>query len=207
MRGGGICPKFIHSGFTVALGEKNWHCSVLGRTLLSSQPWALSADICSLPKDSGYCLAYFPHWFYNKENSTCQLFIYGGCQGNNNNFQSQSLCQKVCQKKSESWRGYLRAPLGPFGRCGLACPKAARSFSDLAELDLIRSWGRVDLIRNWGRVDLIRSWGRVDLIRTWGRVDLIRSWGGTVLWPSGNWRWEGMGELANKKGFRGWKGT
>ncbi|XP_075818980.1 eppin-like [Microtus pennsylvanicus] len=55
-------------------------------------------DICSLPKDSGYCLAYFPRWFYNKENSTCQLFIYGGCQGNNNNFQSQSLCQNVCQK-------------------------------------------------------------------------------------------------------------
>ncbi|CAO2577779.1 Thrombin inhibitor hemalin [Lemmus lemmus] len=45
-------------------------------------------------------MAYFPRWFYNKENSTCQLFIYGGCQGNNNNFQSQSLCQNVCQKKT-----------------------------------------------------------------------------------------------------------
>ncbi|CAO2577773.1 Eppin [Lemmus lemmus] len=98
-------------------------------------------DICSLPKDSGYCMAYFPRWFYNKENSTCQLFIYGGCQGNNNNFQSQSLCQNVCQKKSESWRRHLTSPPGPSGRCGLACPRAPRSFSALAELDLSRSWG------------------------------------------------------------------
>ncbi|CAO2577776.1 BPTI/Kunitz domain-containing protein (Fragment) [Lemmus lemmus] len=55
-------------------------------------------------------MAYFPRWFYNKENSTCQLFIYGGCQGNNNNFQSQSLCQNVCQKKSESWRHICSLP-------------------------------------------------------------------------------------------------
>ncbi|CAO2577775.1 WAP four-disulfide core domain protein 6A [Lemmus lemmus] len=84
-------------------------------------------------------MAYFPRWFYNKENSTCQLFIYGGCQGNNNNFQSQSLCQNVCQKKSESWRRHLTSPPGPSGRCGLACPRAPRSFSALAELDLSRN--------------------------------------------------------------------
>ncbi|XP_040588698.1 eppin [Mesocricetus auratus] len=59
-------------------------------------------DICSLPKDSGYCLAYFPRWWYNKENSTCELFIYGGCQGNNNNFQTQGTCQNICKKKTSS---------------------------------------------------------------------------------------------------------
>ncbi|XP_057636956.1 eppin isoform X1 [Chionomys nivalis] len=74
-------------------------------------------DICSLPKDSGYCLAYFPRWFYNKENSTCQLFIYGGCQGNNNNFQSQSLCQNVCQKRKTCPRVRIKCEIEERNEC------------------------------------------------------------------------------------------
>ncbi|XP_045689333.1 eppin-like isoform X2 [Phyllostomus hastatus] len=62
----------------------------------------LKEDICSLPKDIGPCLALFPRWWYDKKNDTCYDFDYGGCQGNNNNFQSKDLCLSVCSKKQSS---------------------------------------------------------------------------------------------------------
>ncbi|XP_054430034.1 eppin-like [Pteronotus mesoamericanus] len=59
----------------------------------------LNQDICSLPKDPGPCLALFHRWWYDKKNDTCASFIYGGCQGNNNNFQTKDLCLNMCSKK------------------------------------------------------------------------------------------------------------
>ncbi|XP_062949325.1 eppin-like [Cynocephalus volans] len=58
----------------------------------------LKKDICKMPKESGPCMAYFLRWWYSKENNTCSSFIYGGCQGNNNNFQTKSICQNTCKK-------------------------------------------------------------------------------------------------------------
>lgn len=60
------------------------------------------ADVCSLPKVAGPCMAYFRRWWYDKETKTCSRFIYGGCQGNNNNFQSEAVCKAICSKKSKS---------------------------------------------------------------------------------------------------------
>ncbi|XP_005392479.1 PREDICTED: eppin [Chinchilla lanigera] len=59
----------------------------------------LQEDVCSLPKETGLCMAAFRRWWYNKENNTCDIFIYGGCQGNNNNFQTKSICQSFCKRK------------------------------------------------------------------------------------------------------------
>ncbi|XP_010629800.1 eppin isoform X1 [Fukomys damarensis] len=62
----------------------------------------LKQDVCSLPKETGLCMAYFRRWWYNKENNTCDLFIYGGCYGNNNNFQTKGMCQNFCGRKVRS---------------------------------------------------------------------------------------------------------
>ncbi|KAG8519728.1 WAP four-disulfide core domain protein 8, partial [Galemys pyrenaicus] len=64
----------------------------------------LPADLCSLPEESGPCLAYIPRWWYNKTKDVCSKFIYGGCQGNSNNFQSKAICQEICQKKCKYQR-------------------------------------------------------------------------------------------------------
>uniref|UniRef100_A0A671FTD2 BPTI/Kunitz inhibitor domain-containing protein n=1 Tax=Rhinolophus ferrumequinum TaxID=59479 RepID=A0A671FTD2_RHIFE len=64
----------------------------------------LKQDVCSLPKEVGPCLAYFRRWWYNKETKTCSRFIYGGCQGNSNNFQSESVCKSICSQKCKSQR-------------------------------------------------------------------------------------------------------
>uniref|UniRef100_A0A8C9P9I0 BPTI/Kunitz inhibitor domain-containing protein n=1 Tax=Spermophilus dauricus TaxID=99837 RepID=A0A8C9P9I0_SPEDA len=62
----------------------------------------LPADICSMPKEVGPCMAYLPRWWYNQETELCSRFIYGGCQGNNNNFQSEAICMVVCQKMPDT---------------------------------------------------------------------------------------------------------
>ncbi|KAB0350532.1 hypothetical protein FD755_004770 [Muntiacus reevesi] len=62
----------------------------------------LHQDICSMPKEAGPCMALFHRWWYDKTNNTCSSFIYGGCKGNNNNFQSQAVCQSACSAKGSN---------------------------------------------------------------------------------------------------------
>ncbi|XP_023447864.2 eppin [Dasypus novemcinctus] len=59
-------------------------------------------DVCKMPKNAGPCMAYFRRWWYDKGNDTCFSFIYGGCQGNNNNFQSKAICEATCHKPRSS---------------------------------------------------------------------------------------------------------
>ncbi|KAG5201925.1 hypothetical protein MJG53_012058 [Ovis ammon polii x Ovis aries] len=56
-------------------------------------------DVCTLPKVPGPCNAFFVRWWYDEQKETCSSFIYGGCQGNNNNFQSESVCQAICPRR------------------------------------------------------------------------------------------------------------
>ena len=57
----------------------------------------IQGSICDLPKKVGPCNASFPRYFYNQQTHQCELFIYGGCQGNENNFASESECVQNCQ--------------------------------------------------------------------------------------------------------------
>lgn len=51
---------------------------------------------CTLPKVEGPCEGYYPKWYYDSERKQCGQFIYGGCLGNNNNFDTREECQQVC---------------------------------------------------------------------------------------------------------------
>lgn len=51
---------------------------------------------CNLPKAEGPCEKYFPKWYYDKDRKQCGQFIYSGCLGNNNNFETREECQDVC---------------------------------------------------------------------------------------------------------------
>uniref|UniRef100_A0A8D0PHY0 Pancreatic trypsin inhibitor n=1 Tax=Sus scrofa TaxID=9823 RepID=A0A8D0PHY0_PIG len=78
----------------------------------------IKQDVCSLPKKTGPCLAYLPRWWYDKEKKVCSRFIYGGCQGNNNNFQSENVCKDICSQKSKTcptlgWAGAASEPVQP----------------------------------------------------------------------------------------------
>ncbi|XP_058033070.1 kunitz-type serine protease inhibitor bitisilin-1-like [Ahaetulla prasina] len=53
-------------------------------------------SLCYLPADSGPCLAYMPRFYYNSTSHECQGFIYGGCRGNANNFETIDECHRTC---------------------------------------------------------------------------------------------------------------
>ncbi|ELT95275.1 hypothetical protein CAPTEDRAFT_227921 [Capitella teleta] len=55
-----------------------------------------SPDVCLLPPEVGPCKAAIRLWFYNAQHRQCQQFSYGGCQGNQNRFRSQRLCESAC---------------------------------------------------------------------------------------------------------------
>eukprot|EP00075_Anas_platyrhynchos_P028136 XP_027317389.1 tissue factor pathway inhibitor [Anas platyrhynchos] len=57
-------------------------------------------DFCFHEKDPGTCRGYFSRYFYNKETKLCEIFKYGGCLGNQNNFKSLEECQTTCQGNS-----------------------------------------------------------------------------------------------------------
>ncbi|KTF81931.1 hypothetical protein cypCar_00042350 [Cyprinus carpio] len=51
---------------------------------------------CSLPSVQGPCKAYKPRWAYSHALKKCQSFVYGGCGGNENNFESKEACEEMC---------------------------------------------------------------------------------------------------------------
>lgn len=51
---------------------------------------------CGLPTLQGPCKAYEPRWAYSSSLRQCQSFIYGGCEGNENNFESREACEEMC---------------------------------------------------------------------------------------------------------------
>ncbi|KAF7650246.1 hypothetical protein LDENG_00128400 [Lucifuga dentata] len=51
---------------------------------------------CGLPSLQGPCKAYELRWAFSSILRQCQAFIYGGCEGNDNNFESKEACEETC---------------------------------------------------------------------------------------------------------------
>lgn len=51
---------------------------------------------CNMPADMGPCRASNPRFHYNATAGQCQLFRFGGCRGNLNNFETIEQCQAEC---------------------------------------------------------------------------------------------------------------
>ncbi|KAL0610147.1 Kunitz-type protease inhibitor 2 [Plecturocebus cupreus] len=65
------------------------------------------ADLCLASKVVGRCRASMPRWWYNVTDGSCQLFVYGGCEGNSNNHLSKEECLKKCAAVTENATGDL----------------------------------------------------------------------------------------------------
>ncbi|KAM6223696.1 kunitz-type protease inhibitor 2 [Rhynchocyon petersi] len=53
-------------------------------------------DFCHVAKEVGRCRASFPRWWYNATAGSCQQFVYGGCEGNDNNYLTKEQCLQKC---------------------------------------------------------------------------------------------------------------
>ncbi|XP_061398191.1 male accessory gland serine protease inhibitor-like [Musca vetustissima] len=68
-----------------------------------SSSFALKDDICALEHSKNgdgvvSCNAYFPSWSYVAEANECRNFVYGGCGGNENRFDSLEECEQKCKE-------------------------------------------------------------------------------------------------------------
>ncbi|XP_039182233.1 collagen alpha-3(VI) chain isoform X11 [Crotalus tigris] len=53
-------------------------------------------DICQLKKEDGPCRNFVLKWYFDPETASCARFWYGSCGGNENRFNTQKDCEKVC---------------------------------------------------------------------------------------------------------------
>lgn len=61
-----------------------------------------NGDVCQQPVDPGPCRASIQRYAYNASTQRCEMFIYGGCQGNSNNFDRIEDCQQRCESNGRS---------------------------------------------------------------------------------------------------------
>ncbi|KAI3383193.1 hypothetical protein SNEBB_005093 [Seison nebaliae] len=53
-------------------------------------------NICDQPLQIGSCRALESRYYYDKESKECKEFTYGGCHGNENNFENYEQCYVQC---------------------------------------------------------------------------------------------------------------
>jgi hypothetical protein len=74
-------------------------------------------DVCSLDEATGPCKAAIPRWYFDATTGTCDRFIWGGCGGNANNFDTRDACRAACGASDIC---ELPADVGP---CDAAIPR------------------------------------------------------------------------------------
>ncbi len=52
--------------------------------------------VCELPPDTGLCTAAIPRWTFDAKRGGCEPFVWGGCGGNANNFETREACEGRC---------------------------------------------------------------------------------------------------------------
>ncbi|RVE65675.1 hypothetical protein OJAV_G00118880 [Oryzias javanicus] len=57
-------------------------------------------EACASAPDTGPCFGMVQRYFYNSTTLTCELFNYGGCLGNQNNFVTEKECLQRCRPEA-----------------------------------------------------------------------------------------------------------
>ena len=56
--------------------------------------------MCYLQHSVGNCTDYEERFYYDPVSDRCRSFLYGGCHGNQNNFETIDQCRLACQDKT-----------------------------------------------------------------------------------------------------------
>ncbi len=98
----GICPRFFHNAETGQCEEFTWGCCDGNANNFETVEACEAAcvptlDDCFLPADGGPCDGICPRFFYSVETHRCELFYWGCCGGNFNNFLTLQACESNCE--------------------------------------------------------------------------------------------------------------
>ena len=55
-------------------------------------------SFCAMRVDDGPCKAMIKRFFFNIHTQQCEEFIYGGCKGNQNRFETLEECKQKCTR-------------------------------------------------------------------------------------------------------------
>ncbi|KAI4886035.1 hypothetical protein NFI96_024197 [Prochilodus magdalenae] len=66
----------------------------------TDMPMFRGADACTAEKDSGPCFGMLQRYYYNSSLMACQQFVFGGCLGNQNNFETEKECLQTCRTEA-----------------------------------------------------------------------------------------------------------
>lgn len=70
-------------------------------------------ELCALKDDQGPCKAMKDRFFFNVDTGHCELFEYGGCGGNDNNFETVEACEETCVVSDDKNPCHLPEAPGP----------------------------------------------------------------------------------------------
>ncbi|CAN9508013.1 unnamed protein product [Ophioblennius macclurei] len=82
--------------FKLTVTDSNGQSHAANASVLVLSP-EMSYLYCCVPPSVGPCRAAFPRWSYNVTSGVCEQFVYGGCNGNKNNFLSETECVSACR--------------------------------------------------------------------------------------------------------------
>ncbi|KAG8186993.1 hypothetical protein JTE90_005765 [Oedothorax gibbosus] len=88
----GVCKEFYYGG---CRGNQNRF-----KTRKECETSCFKAqDVCSLSMVKGACSGTFTQWYYDKDKEDCLEFVFTGCQGNANRFNSKESCYQRCRRE------------------------------------------------------------------------------------------------------------
>ncbi|XP_063744593.1 tissue factor pathway inhibitor a isoform X1 [Eleginops maclovinus] len=70
-------------------------------------------ELCALKDEPGPCKAIKDRFFFNVDTGGCELFEYGGCGGNDNNFETSEACEETCVVSDDKNPCHLPEAPGP----------------------------------------------------------------------------------------------
>ena len=91
----------------------------------TSTPARHETDVCQLPPaEAGRCRANFPSFSFTPLSGQCESFVYGGCGGNENRFESLEACQLACGRHDAQKRPAAATTAGSGSGSGSPRPPA-----------------------------------------------------------------------------------
>ncbi|XP_067897659.1 hedgehog-interacting protein isoform X5 [Heterodontus francisci] len=89
---------------------RNGHCTPTGKCCCNPG-WEgefCRVAVCQQPRKYGNCNTPAWRWFFDVDTRQCEQFLYNGCQGNKNRFNSQEECEKTCLPRNHQGTGLIQ---------------------------------------------------------------------------------------------------